>query len=53
LPLSDLRRQRESWVKAGKGKKDRESIENWQMNTDTMDLYGNFYLKRAIIALIA
>jgi hypothetical protein len=35
------------------GQKDRESIENWQMNTYTMGLYGNFYLKRAIIALIA
>jgi hypothetical protein len=35
------------------GKKGRKSIENWQMNTDTIGLYGNFYLKRAIIALIA
>jgi hypothetical protein len=35
------------------GKKGRKSIENWQMNTDTIGLNGNFYLKRAIIALIA
>ena len=27
-------------------------MNGWQLNTDTMGAYGNFYMKRAIVAMV-
>ena len=51
---SALQRAPDAAMKAMKAKVPTlaRSVNGWQMNTDTMGVYGNYYLKRAIIAAV-
>lgn len=46
VPAAALRAMQEAFPRIAR------VVNGWQMNIDTMGVYGNFYLKRAIIAMV-